>query len=270
MNSNLENVRDYYDTNVEDEWGRIAERPEFLLTCRMLDRYMRPGDTVLDIGGGPGRYSLYLAAKGCRVTLFDLSSVNAEFALKRAAEQKLTLNAVVGDAREADSLLSEQFDHVLLMGPMYHLLEEADRNRSVEAALNLLKPGGLIYIVFLNLVSGITYALQHAPHYIASDLPSEIDFQTCFAEKRSFAGDAWTKAYFMEQSEILSVAASLPLEKLHLFGQEGILAPFEKTLMAQPKEIIDLWLDYCEKVWEREELFCLAEHLMYVGRKPAE
>ncbi|MGI6040557.1 MAG: SAM-dependent methyltransferase, partial [Eubacteriales bacterium] len=58
-------VRDYYNNTVEIEWNRIAGRPEFLITTRFIDRYALPGYDVLDIGGGPGRYSLYLAKKGC-------------------------------------------------------------------------------------------------------------------------------------------------------------------------------------------------------------
>ena len=73
MDKTTKIIREHYDANVLSEWNRIANRPEFLLTCRMLDRYIKPGDSVLDIGGGPGRYSLYLAEKGCDVTLFDLS-----------------------------------------------------------------------------------------------------------------------------------------------------------------------------------------------------
>ena len=62
-------IRDFYNAGIDTEWSRIASRPEFLLTCRMLNRYIKPGDTILDIGGGPGRYSHYLAAKDCKVTL---------------------------------------------------------------------------------------------------------------------------------------------------------------------------------------------------------
>ena len=81
MDETTKIVQDFYDSQVEHEWNRIANRPEFLLTCRMLKRYIKPGDSVLDIGGGPGRYSTHLASRGCDVTLFDLSPENVKFAL---------------------------------------------------------------------------------------------------------------------------------------------------------------------------------------------
>jgi 2-polyprenyl-3-methyl-5-hydroxy-6-metoxy-1,4-benzoquinol methylase len=58
---------------------------EFAVTKHFINRYIRPGDKVLDIGGGPGRYSIYLAEKGCRMTLLDLSDENVAFAAAKAA-----------------------------------------------------------------------------------------------------------------------------------------------------------------------------------------
>jgi len=265
MNENIKIVREHYDANALGEWERIAGRPEFLLTCRMLDRYINARDRLLDIGGGPGRYALRYAEKGCDVMLFDLSPVNISFAQERATEQGLSIKTMTGDAREADKLVSGHFEHILLMGPMYHLLDEADRIAAVKSALNLLKPGGIIYISFINLIAGMIYAMKDAPEMLS--LEHEHDFLKCFVTQQSYAGDAFTKAFFIEQSEILPFMAQFPLEKLHLFGQESITSPCESNIMSQPQEIIDLWLDLCEKVCEREELLSWSEHLMYIGRK---
>jgi len=260
----IETVRDFYNNFVDGEWNRIVDRPEFLLTCRMFSRYIKPGDKVLDIGGGPGRYSLYLAGKGCDVTLLDLSEANVAFAKECGRELGLSINAVCGDAREADALVNGQFDHVLLMGPMYHLLEEADRITAVKAALNLLKPGGIIFISFINLFAGVIYYMKIAPDALTWE--NEAVYIEKVIAKEDYAGDAFTKAVFMEQGKILPFMSQFPLEKLHLFGQEGVTSPCEKNIMSQPPEIVESWLDLCEKLWEREELLSYSEHLMYVGR----
>ena len=267
MDETTKIIRDYYNAEVEGEWNRIADRPEFLLTCRMLDLYIKPGDSVLDIGGGPGRYSLYLADKGCDVTLFDLSPENVNFAAERAAQQGISIQTIAGDAREADKLTCKKYDHVLLMGPMYHLLEESQRIKAVSAALNVLKPGGIVYVSFISMSGGIIYYMKDAPEALASTVPCEIEFKENFIAQKSYAGDAFTQAIFIEQSEILPFMTQFPLDKLHFFGQEGIMSPCEKNIMSQPKEIIEIWLDFCEKIWEREELLSWSEHLMYVGRK---
>jgi len=267
MNETIKIVRDFYDTQVDFEWNRIANRPEFLLTCRMLNRYIKPGDTVLDIGGGPGRYSLYLAEKGCDVTLFDLSEENTKFGAAQAVREGLSLKTITGDAREADKLTAGQYDHVLLMGPMYHLLEEADRIKAVNAAINLLKPDGVLFVSFINSLAGIVYYMKHAPQALISTEPNEVMFRENTLSLKSYAGDAFTKAFFIEQSEVVPFMTQFPLEKLHLFGQEGILSPNESNIMSQPQEVIDAWLDYCEKLWDMDKVLSWAEHLMYVGRK---
>lgn len=265
MDETIKIVQDYYNANVESEWNRIADRPEFLITCRFIDRYTKPGNKVLDIGGGPGRYSLHLAKKGCEVTLFDLSDENVKFASARAEEQGINLKTVVGNAMDADKIINEQYDHILLMGPMYHLLKEADRVRAVHAALKLLKPGGLIFISFINIFAGNIYAMKYCPEIIAS--PEEHEFYDAFIQNRSFSGEAFTQAYFAKQDEILPFMEQFPLEMLHYIGQESITSPCEDNIMRQPKEIVDAWLDFCEKICEREDLLSWSEHLMYIGRK---
>jgi 2-polyprenyl-3-methyl-5-hydroxy-6-metoxy-1,4-benzoquinol methylase len=265
MDETVKIVQEHYDSRVLNEWNRIANRPEFLLTCRMFDRYIKTSDKVLDIGGGPGRYSLYLADKCCDVTLFDLSPENVKFAKEQAAEQNLPLKAVCGDGRIADKLVNDKFDHVLLMGPMYHLLEETDRIAAVNAALNLLKPGGIIFVSFITLFAVMIYYMKQAPEGI--NLEQEKIYVEHAINQKTYAGEAFTKVVFREQSEILPFMSQFPLEKLHLFGQESITSPCESNIMSQPQEIINLWLDLCEKMWEREDLLSWSEHIMYVGRK---
>ncbi|MBN1777376.1 MAG: methyltransferase domain-containing protein [Clostridiales bacterium] len=264
---NTEAIRGFYDTQVENEWKRIDGRPEFIVTCRFLDRYIRPGNRVLDIGGGPGRYALYLAEKGCEVTLLDLSPANVRFAADKATEQGLKLCAVEGDARTADETMQGTFDHVLLMGPLYHLQTEEDRIRAVNASLRLLKPGGLFYASFINLYSGLIYAMKHEPECVLDQDKETLAYLRAILNDDSFTGHLFTHAFFVKPSEILPFMARFPLDKLHFFAQEGVTAPCELTIMAQPKAVVDAWLDLSETLSEREELHPMAEHLMYIGRK---
>jgi SAM-dependent methyltransferase len=268
MDENIKIVQAHYDANVLGEWNRTAGRPEFLLTCRMLDRYIKSDDKVLDIGGGPGRYTFYLTKKGCDVTLFDLSPENVKFANEKSIELNLPIKTICGDARMADEIASGQFDHVLLMGPMYHLLEETDRITAVNAALNLLKPGGVIFVSFINLFGCIAFGMKTCPEFVAME--NEVEFIEHVIAKKSYRGDksnTFTRVYIFDQREILPFMSRFPLEKLHLFGQESIISPCENNIMSQPENIINLWLDLCEKLWEREDLLSWSEHLMYVGRK---
>jgi len=265
MDDITKTIRSYYDDQTETEWSRIENRPEFLLTCRFLDRYLFPGEKILDIGGGPGRYALHLAAKGCDVTLFDLSPGNIRFASARARQQGLSLHTVCGDARNVDSLVRETFDHVLLMGPLYHIQDEPGRIQAVNSALRILKPGGTLSASFINMFAGIIYAMKEQPDIVLD--PAEQDFYRTFIENRSFAGPAFTEAYFARQDEILPFMKQFPLKKLHFFGQESILSPCEQNIMGHSQEVTDEWLNLGRRLCEREDLLSWSEHLMYIGRK---
>lgn len=266
MVDTIKTVGDYYDTAVESEWSRIEGKPEFILTCRYIDRYVKSGDRILDIGSGPGRYSLYLAEKGCDVTLLDLSDANLAFAKERAKEKGLAIEAVCGDACVADTLVNGKFDHVLLMGPLYHLPEETDRIKAVTAALNLLVSGGMIFISFISAHAGMIYLMKNAPEVLAST-PKETEFMNLVIDDKPFSGTGFTENYFARQKDILPFMEKFPLDKLHLFGQESLLAPCEHNIISQPKEVYERWLYLAEALCERDEFLSWSEHLMYVGRK---
>jgi 2-polyprenyl-3-methyl-5-hydroxy-6-metoxy-1,4-benzoquinol methylase len=72
----LEAVRSYYASFGEREWARLTTSIgaiEFAINSHALAKHLPPDAQVLDIGGGPGRYALWLAERGHRVTLADLS-----------------------------------------------------------------------------------------------------------------------------------------------------------------------------------------------------
>ena len=105
MDSTVDAVRGYYDENAQLEWDRLEKHPfEFIFTTGMMERYIRPGDSVLDIGGGPGRYSIHYAKMGCRVVLAELAGGNVALAREKAAEAGVTIETHVCDCLELERL----------------------------------------------------------------------------------------------------------------------------------------------------------------------
>ncbi|NMA08986.1 MAG: class I SAM-dependent methyltransferase [Clostridiales bacterium] len=266
MQKDIDTVRAFYDTSPETEYNRLENRPEFLITARWLARYLKRSDRVLDIGGGPGRYSLHLARMVCDVTLVDLSGGNVAYAKDKAREQRVPLTAYQGNALEVDRVVSGTFDHVLLMGPLYHLLEEPERVQAVEASLRVLKPGGTLWAAFISMHANLHFLLRDAPEIITSLEPADVAFCRAYLNCENYGGDAFTRAYFIQPCEIDPFMARFPLVKLHLFGQESILTHLRPSLSALTDAAQNAWLDYAEQLAEREDLLPWAEHLMYVGR----
>lgn len=264
----VETVKAFYNASVESEWNRLEARPfEFEINRHFIDRYVKPGDRVLDAGGGPGRYSLYLAERGADVTLLDLSQGNVEFAQQKAKELGLSIQAQCADACTLDTAVEGQFDAVLLMGPLYHLLEEADRKQAVEACLRVLRPGGVLCIAFISLVGGMVYAAREAPESILWE--REEVFYRKVVDKEDFAGEAFTQAFFIQPEHILPWMEKFPLETLHLLGSEGVTAPFHAQMKAAEPEVRSRWVDLSIKLCERPDFFNYSEHMLYIGRKEA-
>ncbi len=110
----------------------------------IIRRYLSPGMDIADIGGATGAYSFWLYDLGHRVYLLDASLFHIEEANRLAKETGKALGAILqGDARELP-FQDEQFDMVLLFGPLYHLQQHADRVLALSEAGRVLKPGGML------------------------------------------------------------------------------------------------------------------------------
>lgn len=82
-------VEAYYDASSQYEWDRLdRHKMEYATTWRAMQEFIPPRSSILDVGGGPGRYSIALAQTGHRVTLLDLSAKNVAFARQKAEELK--------------------------------------------------------------------------------------------------------------------------------------------------------------------------------------
>lgn len=262
----VETVRAYYDASVEREWERLQRnRFEFEINRHYIDRYVQPGHRVLDAGGGPGRYALHLAGRGADVTLLDLSKGNVDFAAKQAAEMELKLATVCCDARVLDEAVDGTYDVVLLMGPLYHLLEEADRMRTVEACLKVLKPGGVLCVAFISIVGGMVYAARELPESIL--WPGEHVFYDHIKDGSDFAGPGFTQAFMIQPDHVRPFMAQFPLEEMHLVASEGITAPFANQLRDAPENVRAAWLELSLAMCEREAYHSFTEHFLYIGRK---
>ena len=82
-------VRDFYENGAEV--GRLEQGlgiVEATRTNELLSRYVRPGMTVYDVGGGVGYYSDWLVGMGCDVTMFKLAPSAVEYAKGHCARSE--------------------------------------------------------------------------------------------------------------------------------------------------------------------------------------
>src|SRR5262245_36463254 len=138
-------MREYYERG--EELSRLDEpqgQLEFERTKEIVLRHLPPPPAVVaDIGGGPGRYALWLADLGYRIIHRDLMPLHVQ-QLMNAMAGNPGVESQVGDARELD-LADQSADAVLLLGPLYHLERRADRLRALAESRRVVRDGGPVF-----------------------------------------------------------------------------------------------------------------------------
>lgn len=154
---NIKEVYDFYNNGAEiDRLERGLGIVEFYRSKEIISEYITEKSTIYDIGGGIGKYSEWLAELGHDVTLIELAPTAVSY-----AKEKMTTsyNAEIGDARKINKP-DESADVVLLMGPLYHLQNESDREKALKEAYRVLKKGGLLIAAGISKFSSATWALS--------------------------------------------------------------------------------------------------------------
>src|SRR5687767_2057643 len=128
-----EEITRYYQEGGED--GRLEAGPgrlECARTKELVLRHLPPlPATVLDVGGASGAYALWLAQRGYQVHLIDAVPRHVEEARRRSEASPNRIHTCqTGDARELP-FADRVADAVLLLGPLYHLTDTAERLRAL-------------------------------------------------------------------------------------------------------------------------------------------
>lgn len=112
----------------------------------LLEKLPAAPAVVYDIGGAYGEYAWWLASLGYKVHLFDLSETNIEMSKELAKEYPgVRLSAAeVCDARCVPRP-DKSADAILLMGPLYSILERDERLRAIKESCRLLKDDGVLF-----------------------------------------------------------------------------------------------------------------------------
>lgn len=130
---------DFY--NSYDEEGRLETKygaVEFLTTMRYIEKYIRQGDSVLEIGAATGRYSHALARRGYTVDAVELVEHNIEIFRKNTLpDEKITVTQ--GNALDLSAFPDNKYDITLLLGPLYHLYNDEDKRQALSEAIRVTK-----------------------------------------------------------------------------------------------------------------------------------
>jgi len=242
-------------------------RLEYQRTLELLGRLLPPAPArVLDVGGGTGVYAIPLCEQGYTVHLVDPVTLHVDRAASLARQHHLGgLTASLGDARDLTSV-GTGYDAVLLLGPLYHLIDYSDRCRAFSEAARVARPGGVIVAVgisrYASLVDGLKNRLLSDPTFRAiverdlrdgqhrnPDLPARPEF--------------FTTAYFHLPHELQDEARAGGLQNVQLFSIEGPAWMFEGSTTIEEQM-------FAARATESEPaLMAATSHIMAAGSTPA-
>ena len=264
----------HYETgNEAQRLSSGVHQLELARTQEILARYLPPPPAVvLDVGGGPGLYSCWLATQGYEVHLVDPVPMHVEQA-KRASDQQPDhpiASLAIGDARSLDRA-DDSVDALLLMGPLYHLTQRSDRVAALREAHRVLKPRGLLFAVaisrFAPLLDGLVRGLLDDPEFAPILERDLIDGQ-----HRNTTGNPayFTTAFFHLPEELESEIQDAGLQHditLSIEGLGWLLQDFEER-WSDPDRRKRL-LDAVRATETAASLIGVGAHMMAVARKSA-
>ena len=256
-------INEFYSSINEDarlEKNRQGQL-EYFVTMHYIHRFLKPGDRVLEIGAGTGRYSVALAKEGCWVSSVELAESNLN-ELRKNAKGLDGIEAVQGDALDLGRFGDNTFDLTLSFGPMYHLYEEEDRHRALDEAIRVTKPGGIVMAAFLSAHAII------CTNYLYDRMP------TVQGLKENFDGD-YKVRHFKEQLftgfdivEFEEQFANKTVDHITTVAVDNVLEVAEKRPdFSLTDEEFNAFADYQLHICEKREMLGNSSHLLYICKK---
>ncbi|MBQ6931753.1 MAG: class I SAM-dependent methyltransferase [Clostridia bacterium] len=256
--------------HLEDFYNRIDEdsrllskcgRIEFLTTVKYIEKYLKDGMRIIEIGAATGRYSHYFAQNGFEVDAVELLEHNIEvFKSKILPDEKVTVRQ--GNAVDLSEFPDESYDVTLLLGPMYHLYTADEQKKALSEAERITKKGGYIFLAYCMVDPSVltrAFAENRLQEFIDTELINIDTFETFFPPHGVF------KLY--TRDEIFDLTDSLNAKRLHFVATDGYAPHMSKSVEKMDDFTYETYLRYHFKNCERQDLIGMSPHTLEVLKK---
>ncbi len=247
-----------------DEEGRLLSKHgqvEYLTTMRYIEKYLRPGMRVLEIGAATGRYSHTLARKGYRVDAVELIQHNIDI-FEQLTQPGEDVTIRQGNAKELSCFADSSFDLTLLLGPMYHLFTVEEQLQALSEAIRVTKKGGIVMAAYCgNDATMVQFCFGRGmlkeKHY-----QELVNFETF---KASSDPAELFELYRIE--DIDALMANFNTERLHFVGTDMATNYMRNVIDEMDDEFFRLYLKYHFTICERPDMVGVSHHFLDVFRK---
>jgi ubiquinone/menaquinone biosynthesis C-methylase UbiE len=163
---NPEYTRKFYNAYGNAEWERLEATPygrlQAIIHEDFLKRYIQPGNSVLDAGAGPGRFSIAAARAGARVTVLDISDAQLEMAKQKITEagQLDRIDQFLrADICDLSMFKDGQFDALVCFGGALSYVCE-NRQKAARELVRVVKPAGTLLVSVMSRLAAVAGEAQ--------------------------------------------------------------------------------------------------------------
>jgi len=258
----LEALTQYYGSYDED--NRLSSRygmVEYLTTMRYINKFLRPGMRIMEIGAATGRYSHYLAQQGYQVDAVELIAHNIEI-FKKNTKPGENITISQGNAKDLREFEDNVYDITLLLGPMYHLFTNEEKVQALSEAIRVTKKGGIVFCAYcMGDASILLYGFgQGEIHNIINKcMLDPVTFET-FSKP-------WDLFELHRKEDIDALRSNFHVSQLHFLATDGYANHMRKTLTEMDEETFQLFLRYHFATCERMDMIGYSNHTLDIFRK---
>jgi SAM-dependent methyltransferase len=149
----------------------------FGVHAHYLRRFVRSGDRVLDVGAGPGRFTIELARLGAEVAVADISPGQLELNREKvgaAGFEDSVLDRVLADVTDLSAFADESFDAVVCYGgPLSYVVEHVAV--AVEELVRVVRAEGHVLVSAMSLVGAVAHYADTVLELAARDGVAKLD-----------------------------------------------------------------------------------------------
>lgn len=247
-----------------DEEGRLLSRHgqvEYLTTMRYIQKYLRPGMRILEIGAATGRYSHALAQMGYEVDAVELIQHNIDiFNEKTKPGEQVTIRQ--GNAKDLHFLSDSCYDITLLLGPMYHLFTVVEQRQALSEALRVTKKGGILFAAYCgNDATMVQYCF-------GKGMLKEEKYQR-LVDPVTFKASSDPAELFelYRKEDIDDLMAAFDTTRLHYVGTDMATNYMRPVIDEMDDAFFGIYLRYHFAICERADMVGTSHHILDIHRK---
>ena len=254
MSYNPDIPRNRYDNYGEREWTRLEKDGQGELLYHVhhdiLERYINPDDSVLEIGAGSGRYTKDIVKMCKELIVGDISTHQIEFN-KSKMKELLLFDKIksfhVLDVLDMGIFEDSRFDCIVCIGGVINYLLDKEKDGIVEM-LRVLKTGGKLIVGAMSLIGASLYyfdGIKHEKDLLGLEATRWL-LETGIQDEEHYPVPSKHYVHMMRSTELDALFAQFPVNIIEK-SSAGLYTQAGDTALENVRQDTELWQLIIEK-----------------------